>query len=99
MQAKGKKPNKSEIKRLYIRESRSIRDTAEIMGCSKDMVFRAIKECGIQSRKHSVKRSKLHDYSLSYLKREVKMKGQTQVAKEIGINQSTLSRYLKKHKW
>jgi len=49
--AAGKKPEKTELKKLYIKESRSIREAAEILGCTKDMVYRALKEYIIGSRK------------------------------------------------
>ena len=34
----GKRPEKAELKKLYVTESKSIREIAEILGCSKDMV-------------------------------------------------------------
>jgi len=33
----GKKPAKKELKILYVKESKSIREVAKILGCSKDM--------------------------------------------------------------
>jgi len=41
---KSEKPSKSEIKNLYVVKSKSIRDVAEILGCTKDMVYRSLKE-------------------------------------------------------
>jgi len=94
----GKKPGKAELRRLYIKESRSIREVAEIIGCSKDMVYRALKECGIERRKQSEKRSQLMNYDLSHLKREIRKKGYSQVARELVVHKSTLTRYMKKLK-
>lgn len=34
----GDRPKKSELQRLYVKEERSIREVAEILGCSKDKV-------------------------------------------------------------
>lgn len=90
------RPSKDELQRFYVNESRSIRDIANILNCSKDVVYRSLREYEIGRKKHSEKRSRLQDYELSYLKREIRQKGQVQVAKEIGINQSTLSRYMSK---
>jgi len=53
--ASGKKPGKAELKRLYIKESKSIRKVADVLGCSKDMVYRALKECGIERRSGDIK--------------------------------------------
>ena len=94
----GIKPNKSDLKKLYIKESRSIRDIAEILGCSKDMVFRALKEYGIQRRKQVEKRSRLNDYNLSFLKKEIRLKGFNQVARELGVHNTTLRRHIEKKK-
>ena len=92
----GKKPEKTELKKLYIKESRSIREAAEILGCTKDMVHRSLKEYGIKRRDHKQKRSQLQDYELSYLKREIKQKGFNQVADELGVHNTTLRRYMEK---
>ena len=96
--ARGKKPGKIELRKLYIKESRSIRDIADIFGCSKDMVYRALREYEIQRRKHVEKRSQLKDYDLAYLKREIKLKGYNQVASELGVYNTTLRRYIEKTK-
>jgi len=69
--AVGKKPGKAELKRLYIKESKSIRKVAEVLGCSKDMIYRSLEEYGIE-RRQGFKRSMLKDYKPSYLRKEVK---------------------------
>jgi len=91
----GKKPGKAELRKLYIKESRSIREVAETFGCSKDMVFRSLKEYGIKTREH-VKKSKLWQYSIEKLEREIKTKGVRGFARELGINESTLRYHIKK---
>jgi len=62
----GKKPDKKNLKRLYIEESKSIREVAEVLGSSKDMVYRCLKEYGIELRP-GFNRSKLRKYKLSVL--------------------------------
>jgi len=90
------KPSKSELFKLYNNESMSIRETAETLGCSKDMVYRALNEYGIERRDHRMKKSQLRDYDLSFLKREIKNKGYNRVASELGVHNTTLRRYVKK---
>ena len=69
---------------------------AEVLGCSKDMVYRTMKEYNIQRRKHVEKRSQLKNFDLAYLKKEIKLKGFNQVALELGIHNTTLRRFMKK---
>jgi len=69
--AMGNKPSKSELEKLYIKESKSIREIAEILGCTKDMIYRALKDYGIQTREH-VKKSILWDYNLELLEIGIK---------------------------
>ncbi len=91
----GMKPERKELLNLYIKESKSIREVAEVLGCSKDMVYRSLKEYGIE-RRQGLKRSILRDYKPSYLRKEVKEKGSEQVANELGITTRTLRKYTKK---
>lgn len=96
--AKGTKPGKAELRKLYIKESRSVRGIADILGCSKDMVYRTLQEYSIQRRKHVEKRSQLKEYNLSFLKKEIRLKGFNQVARELGVHNTTLRRYIEKEK-
>lgn len=91
----GKRPSKAELKKLYIGESRSIRDTAEIIGCSKDMVFRALKEYGI-GKDFITRKRKLSEATLGFLKKEFKTKSKKKVAVELGVSKSGLYKHLKK---
>ena len=93
--AKGRKPAKAELKKLYVNESRSIREIAELLGCTKDMIYRALKDYGIQTREQ-VKKSILWDYSLESLEMGVKEKGLRGFARDLGINESTLRYHIKK---
>ncbi len=89
----GKRPEKAELKKFYVEESKSIREIGDILGCSKDMVYRALKEYGIERRTDN-KRSKLRNSDKAFLKKEVKQKGITQTARELAVNISTLRKYI-----
>jgi len=93
--AKGRKPIKTELEKLYVEESKSIREVAEQLECSKDMVYRSLKEYGFELRP-GFNRSKLRVYDLAYLKREVSKKGSVNIAKELGVDVSTLRKHIKK---
>ena len=92
---KATNPSESQLKKLYTKESRSIREIAEIIGCSKDMIHRTLKEYKIERRSH-VKRLKLEKYDIDFIKDTVKKKGYRRGAQELGVNKSTLYRYLRK---
>jgi len=90
----GKKPEKKELIRRYVRESMSIREVADHLGCSKDMVYRTLKEYGIELRP-GYNRSRLRKYKLSILEEGVREKGVRGCAKELGVHENTLRYYLK----
>lgn len=94
---KGKKPSKTELIKLYTRQFLSIREVAEAVECSKDMVYRSLQEYGIQIRTNK-RRSKLTKYKLSALEKEVRAKGIRGYAREIGVDESTLRHHLKVRK-
>ena len=89
-----KKPEREELLRLYVQESRSIRDIAQLLGCKKDAVHYWLKKYGIETRTMA-KRSLLLKYSLPELKEGVRKKAIRGYAKELGVNPSTLSRFLR----
>jgi len=91
----GKKPSKAIIEKLYLKESRSIREVAEHLGCSKDMVCRALKEYDIE-RRPGFNRSRLRVYDLANLKREIRKKSYPEMAKELKVDVSTLRKHVKK---
>ncbi len=90
----GNMPEKTKLKKLYISESKSIREIAEILSCSKDMVFRSLEEYKIE-RRPRYNRSKLRIYYLAYLKREIKKKGYGEFSRELGVDVSTLRKHIK----
>ena len=87
------KPNKAELRRLYVKESKSIREVAEVLGCSKDMIYRSLKVFGFELRP-GFNRSKLRKYKLSVLEKGVRDKGVRGYAKELGVHENTLRYYL-----
>jgi len=90
----GKKPSKIELEKLYIKESNSIREVAEILGCSKDMIHRALKEYGIELRTCR-NRSRLRKLTLAELEEGVKEKGIREYARELKIANEGLYSHLK----
>jgi len=87
-------PSKKDLIRFYTREGKSIREVAEALDCSKDMVARALKGHGIQTRT-KIRKSALKKYEPRALAVLVREKGVRGAAREIGVNPSTLSRFLK----
>lgn len=90
----GKKLEKIELKKLYIKEAKSIREIAKHLGCSKDMVYRSLKKHEIE-RRPGFNRSRLRIHDLPYLKREIKKKGYKEFALELGVDVSTLRKHIK----
>ena len=90
----GEKPSKTVLKKLYIKESRSIREVAEALRCSKDMVYRALMDYKIELRP-GFNRSKLRKYKISILEKGIREKGIRGYAKELGVHENTLRYYLK----
>ena len=93
--AKGNKPSKKELMKLYVNEGKPIREIAEKTGCTKDMIFRGLKEYSIETRAH-VRRTKLWNYDLETLEKEIKEKGTREFAREIGVLESTLRYHVKR---
>jgi DNA-binding CsgD family transcriptional regulator len=91
----GLAPRKSDLLRLYVKKGKSIREVAESLGCSKDMVNRALKAHRIEARVN-IKRSQLRHFPKEKLLVEVAKKGLRGLARELGIHENTLRNYLKK---
>jgi len=92
--AVGPSPSKEELIRLYLKEEKAIREVASDIGCTKDMVYRALKKYGIESRPNT-KRSILRKQSPKILKDKAHHKSLRATARDLGVNPSTLSRYLR----
>ena len=93
--AKGPKPSKKEVLELYVKEAKPIRKVADKLGCTKDMIFRCLKEYKIETRE-SVKKTKLWSYDLETLEKGIKDMGIRGFAREIGVGESTLRYHVSK---
>lgn len=93
--ASGPSPTKADLARLYVQEGRSVRDTAVALGCTKDAVFRALDAFGIPARS-KVRRSRLQQIPLSALKAAIREKGVRGTARDLGIGEEAVRRFLRK---
>lgn len=89
----GRKPERKKLQRLYIKESKSIREVAKVLGCSKDMVYRALQEYGIE-RRGKTGNSKLSSIDSAFLKKEIKEKGYRKAARDLEISTTALWSYV-----
>jgi len=92
---RGRKPSKNELQRIYIKESKSIREVARELGCTKDMIYRCLKEYNIETRE-PVKKTNLWEYDLESLKKAIIDKGTRGFARELGVRESTLRYHVTK---
>jgi len=93
------RPERKKLERLYVKERRSIRETALRLDCSKDMVARALKEYGIVARPGTGRRrSRLTKYRLSDLKASIRTQGIRATARSLGVCEGTLRHYLRVRK-
>jgi hypothetical protein len=90
----GPPPSKADLVRLYVKESRSVRDVAAALGCSKDAVHRALKQYGIAARSNA-SRSRLRTIPIRDLKAAIRDKGLRGAARDLGVDHSTLHHHLK----
>ena len=82
------------MQRLYVREGRTIREIAAALGCSRDMVHRALREHGIEARPVA-RRSKLQDIPLQKIEAEIAAQGLRGAARALGVDHSTLAQHLR----
>jgi hypothetical protein len=90
----GPAPTKYQLIELYVKQSGSVRHVAAALGCSKDMVYRALKECGI-NRRSKTRISRLYQYDIQLLKAGIEEKGVRGFARSVGVDASTLRYHLK----
>ena len=90
----GLAPTRAVLFRLYSEEGKSVRDIAQALSLSKDMVARSLKAYGIEART-KLRRSRLRTYDREALEAAVKQRGVRGMALELGVNASTLSRFLR----
>ena len=94
---KGVKPDKETLVRLYVDEGKTVREIAEQLGCSKDMVFRCLKEYEIKSRTNA-RRSSLRQYDLGFLETGIREKGLRGFARKLKVDNSTLLHHIRTRK-
>lgn len=90
----GKMPSRAILVRLYVKEGRAIRDVAAAVGCSRDMIHRALKEYGIAVRSNA-RRSRLRDVNLALILADIKTKGIVATAKALNVDPATLRHHVK----
>lgn len=89
------KREKELLKALYLKEERSIREIADLVGWKKDKVHFWLKRYGIKRNKR-MRKGKLYYVSHDYLKREFEIKAKAQVARELGVSRTALYKRMKK---
>jgi hypothetical protein len=92
-----KKPLEDDLRRLYETEDRSVREIADLLGCSKDIVFRCLKEYQIKARANA-RRSNLRQYDLQVLEEGIKAEGLRGFARELRVDSSTLLHHVRLRK-
>lgn len=93
----GPTPSKADLVKLYVGEGMSVRDVALALGCTKDMVHRALKSFDIEARP-CASRSKLRTIPLEDLKAGFEKYGVREYALKLGVSMVTLYRQLKTRK-
>jgi len=87
-------PARTVLQRLYSQEGKTIREIAAALGCSKDMVHRALREYGIEARPVA-RRSRLQKIPLAKIEAEVRALGLRGAARALGVDHSTLAQHLR----
>lgn len=90
----GAMPTRAVLVRLYVKDGQAIRDVAAAIGCSRDMVHRALKHYGIQARTRA-KRSRLRDVNLALILADIKTKGVSATARALNVDRTTLRHHVK----
>jgi transposase-like protein len=93
----GPRPSRADLVKLYVQESRSVRDVAAALGCAKDAVHRGLKKYGIAARTNA-SRSRLRTISLQDLEAAIRAKGISGTARDLGVDRSTLRHHVKTRK-
>lgn len=88
---------KSKLKQLYINERKSMKEIGDMYGVSNTVIADRLKEYDIEIR--TISQAK-NEYGLTkeIILSELKNKSQTQLAKEIGCDQSLISHYVRRIK-
>lgn len=90
---RGPWPAREALAQLYQAEGKSIREAARILGVSKDAAARALEAYGMK-RRANLKRSRLRAVPLAELRAKVEALGFPAAAAALGVNTTTLRRYM-----
>ena len=93
----GPAPSKTELVKLYVKEERSVRNVAAVLGTTKDAVLRGLRKFGIIARPNA-SRSRLRTIPLRDLEAAIRDKGIRGTARELGINEGAIRHHLKVRK-
>ena len=93
----GPAPSKADLVKLYVKESRSIRDIAAVPGTTKDAVHRVLRKYGIKARSN-VSRSRLRTIPLRDLEAAIRDKGIRWTARDLGVDEGTIRHHLETRK-
>lgn len=88
------KREKELLEALYLKEDKSIRDIADLLGWKKDKVHWWLRKYGIRREKR-IRKGKLSGITLVYLEKELKNKTKVQVAEELGVSRQALNKRIK----
>jgi DNA-binding CsgD family transcriptional regulator len=91
------KTDRKTLKRLYVGRGLSIREIASRLGLHPHTVHYHLRRYGIETRT-GAKRSALRKVKLETLEEGVKEKGVRGYARELGVHENTLRRYLREVK-
>jgi len=94
--ALGPRPAKAELVRLYVRARLSLRDTAAVLGISKDIVRAALGEYDIPRRPKTTRRSQLTDIPLSLLEANIRIEGLRGHARTLRVSAPTLLEHVRR---
>ena len=87
------RPARADLELLYVLEARAVRDVDAVLGVSKDMVARALREYGLTARPPA-KRSRLRALDQGRLFADLAEFGINRTAEKYGIPRRTFLSYL-----
>jgi transposase len=86
------RPPAQDLKRLYVREGRSIREIAGMMNMTRDTIRRALREAGIERRSRA-RRSRLRRVPIETIELTIREHKMKKAAAILGVGLRTLQDY------
>lgn len=90
----GPRPSKARLVRLYVKERHSLRETADALHISKDIIARALAEYGI-ARRSATRRSRLADFSMRELRAGIREQGLRGFSRTLGVDPGTITYHIR----